>query len=67
MDRSTVIKNVTEEIERLTTIHILYGLDQTAVFQKQKEYVSALISDYKINIKAELDPVTRNLYRRYMG
>ena len=25
------------------------------------------VSDYKIDVKAELDPITQNLYRRYLG
>ena len=67
MDRTAAIHNVSEEIECLAKLHILYRLERTSVFQKQKEHVSALVSDYKINVKAELDPITQNLYRRYLG
>lgn len=67
MDRTAAIHNVSEEIERLAKLHILHRLERTALFQKQKEHVNALVSDYKINVKAELDPVTQNLYRRYLG
>ena len=65
MDRTAAIQNVSEEIDRLAKMHILYGLERTALFQNQKERVIGLVSDYKINVRTELDPITRNLYRRY--
>ena len=67
MDRTAVLHTVSEVIERLAKLHILYRLEGTDMFQKQKEHLNALVSDYKTNVKAELDPITQNLYRRYLG
>ena len=63
MARTAAIQNASEEIERLAKMHILYGLERTEMFQR----VIGLVSDHKINVRTELDPITRNLYRRYLG
>ena len=65
MARTAAIQNASEEIERLAKMHILYGLERTEMFQNQKARVIGLVSDHKINVRTELDPITRNLYRRY--
>ncbi len=67
MDREYRIRQVSEEIERLAKMHILYRIEQTPIFQSQKERVKALISSNQINVRTDLDPVSRNLFRRYLG
>ena len=47
--------------------HILCGLERRAMYQNQKERIIGLVLDHKINVRTELDPITRNLYRRYLG
>ena len=66
MDRTAAIQNASEEIERLAKMHILCGLERTAVFQNQKERIIGLVLDHKINVRTELDPITRNQYQRYL-
>ena len=67
MDRAYRIQQLSEEIERLAKMHILYRIEQTQTFQRQKERVKALASSNQINVRTDLDPVSRNLYRRYLG
>lgn len=65
MERENRIQELSTEIERLARMHILYGLEQTSSFRSQKERVKALAASNKINVRTDLDPVSRNLYRRY--
>ena len=65
MERNKVLSTLPVEIELLAKMHILYGLFRSSAFETQKKKVEKLISDYKINPSADLDPISRNLYRRY--
>ena len=65
IDRDILLRNIQQEIAHLTALHIIYGLANTPGFQRQKDHISDLILNNKINIRTELDPVSRNLYRRY--
>lgn len=67
MDRQTVIRNLSSEIETLTRLHIQHGLHRTKGFDKQKSNIEKLIRDNEVDLKRELDPLTHNLYRRYFG
>ena len=65
MDRSILLRDIQHEIAHLAALHIIYGLSNTPGFQRQKDLVSDLILKNKINVRTELDPISRNLYRRY--
>lgn len=59
------ISSVSKEIEYLAKMHILYGLDHTPCFDAQKSRIMSMVDNYKINIRADLDPISYNLFRRY--
>ena len=65
MDRQTVIRDLSSQIETLTRLHIQHGLQRTPGFDAQKNSITRLIRDNEIDLNRELDPLTRNLYRRY--
>ena len=67
MQRSVYLVQLAGEIERLAKMHILYGLDRTPQFTEQKDKISKLILAQKINVRSELDPISRNLYGRYFN
>ena len=65
MERENIIKDLHGQIETLTRLHIQYGLEKTEQFRNQKESISEYIVRHGIDIRRELDPVSRSLYRRY--
>ncbi len=65
MSRETIIQDLHGQIETLTRLHILHGLDKTEHFQSHKDNISEYVTKHSIDIRSELDPVSRNLYRRY--
>ncbi len=67
MQRNVYLDQLAGEIERLAKMHILYGLDRTQQFAEQKDKISKLILSHRINVRAELDPISRNLYSRYFN
>ena len=67
MDRQAVLRDLSSEIETLTRLHIQYGLQNTKGFANQKRSIEKLIQDHDVNLNTELDPLVRNLYRRYFG
>ena len=67
MQRSVYLVQLAGEIERLAKMPILYGLDRTPQFTEQKDKISKLILAQKINVRSELDPISRNLYGRYFN
>ncbi len=67
MERSNYLDLLAGEIELLAKMHILYGLDRSPQFEAQKEKISRLILSHRINVRSELDPVSRNLYCRYFS
>lgn len=67
MERSMVLDHLAGEIERLARMHILYGLYRTPQFAEQKDKISTLILSQRINVRSELDPISRNLYGRYFS
>ena len=66
MERECALKALPGEIEMLAKMHILYGMLFTAPFDAQKQKVIRLVADFRINPNHDLDPVSRNLYRRYI-
>ena len=67
MSRENIIQDLHGQIETLTRLHIQYGLDKTEHFQNHKDSISEYVSKHDIDVRNELDPVSRNLYRRYFG
>ena len=67
MQRNVYLDQLAGEIERLAKMHILYCLDRTPQFEEQKDKISKLILAQKINVRSELDPISRNLYGRYFN
>ena len=66
MERENALKALPGEIEMLAKMHILYGMQFTAPFEAQKKKVEKLVADCRINPNHDLDPISRNLYRRYL-
>lgn len=67
MNRERIIENLNGQIETLTRLHIQHGLEKTEHFQAQKDTISNYVNEHGIDVRNELDPVSRNLYRRYFG
>ncbi len=67
MERQAVIHNLSAEIETLARLHIQHGLHHTKGFANQKQSIERLIQVHDVNLRAELDPLVLNLYRRYFG
>ena len=65
MERQAVINDLSREIETLTRLHIQHGLHRTKGFANQKRNIEKLIRDNGVNLRKELDPLTRQLYHRY--
>lgn len=62
-----VLKQLSEAIEHLAKLHILYHMEHTPLFEKQKVHISELIKANHINARSDLDPITKNLYNRYFS
>ena len=67
MERSDVIRDLEKDLETLTRLHVQHGLHHTEGFQNQKESIARRIREHEIDTRTELDPLARNLYRRYFG
>ena len=65
MERKSIIQDLHGQIETLTRLHIQHGLHKTEHFQSRKDSISVFINKHDIDVRSELDPVSRNLYRRY--
>ena len=65
MKREESIRQIAKEIELLSKMHLVYELQDKPCFTAQKEKIASLIADGRINVRRELDPVTRNLFCRY--
>ena len=67
MEREYIIADLNGQIETLTRLHIQHRLEKTPQFQRRKASIENLIAANKIDVRNELDPVTKLLYRRYFG
>lgn len=67
MERQAILQEVSREIETLTEFHILYRMENSPLFDEQKEKVRKLIHQHSIRIREELEPISKNLYRRYFA
>ena len=66
-NRDAVLRDFTEEIEVLAKLHILYRMEKTEAFEKKKMQIIDMIQIHRINVRTELDPLTKNLYQRYFA
>ena len=65
MSRSKMIADLSEKIEHLASMHIVYRLENTDHFTQQKIEISHTIKENQVQVQKELDPLTRHLYNRY--
>ena len=65
MERESIIRDLHVQIETLARLHIQHGLEKTEHFQNRKDSISEYVAQHGIDVRRELDPVSRNLYRRY--
>ena len=65
MNRETILRDLDEQISTLARLHILHGLHQTDGFNAQKAEIQSFIRKHKIDVRAELHPLSFNLYQRY--
>lgn len=63
--RASILRTFSDEIELLAKMHILYRLEKTQTFELKKKQISQMMQEQKINVRTDLDPITRNLYLRY--
>jgi hypothetical protein len=65
IEREETIRAASDKIMKLAEMHIIYGLDKTEGFRGQKDELAAFIREHHVDIKKDMDPLTRNLYQRY--
>ena len=65
MTREAIIEELDEQLLRLTQLHIQHRLDHTEQFQQRKSDIVRMIRQHGIDVRHELSPLSRNLYRRY--
>ena len=65
MEQQKHIQTLVGEIEGLARMHIVYGQINTDAFQKKQRQIRKMMLEHHINWRNDLDPITRNLYRRY--
>lgn len=66
-DRTTTLQELSDRIMNLTAMHIIYRMDRTPGLIQQKQEIVSFIQKNKVDIKKEMDPLTRNLYHRYFA
>ena len=65
MEREAILAELDTRIQHLTRLHIQHRLDHTEQFQKRKSDITHYIRLHGIDVRHELDPLSRNLYFRY--
>ena len=65
MEREQAIRELHSHIESLARLNVRHGLHGSEGFRRQKEEVQRLVREYGIDVRQELEPMTRLLYRRY--
>ena len=65
MERKEIIRDLHGQIENLARLHVRHGLHDSEGFQKHRERIRETISENKIDVRRELDPMVGLLYRRY--
>lgn len=67
MNRDQALQTITDDIESLTKLHILYGIQDSPQFASIKNRITKTIQHQKISVRADLSPMTLSLYRRYFS
>lgn len=67
MERERLLADLHGQIETLAMLHIRHRLENTESFLKQKAKITHFVQIHSIDVRSELDPVSRLLYRRYFG
>ncbi len=65
MERESVIKDLSHQIENLSRLQPQYRLHRTGDFDKLRLNILSGIQANNVNVRQELDPYVYNLYRRY--
>lgn len=65
MERETIIEELNGRIEAMTRLHIRHGLHNSEGFRRQREAVLHAVREHNIDVRRELKPEVRLLYRRY--
>lgn len=65
MDRSMTVQELHGEVHALITLH-QKGLYSSRGYQERKRKIKEFIQRNKIDLRAELDPISLILYRRYI-
>lgn len=65
MERNKIIDDLNGQIEDLTRLHTVHGLHNTEGFRRHKEAVQRIIREHGVDVRLELKPEVRLLYRRY--
>ena len=65
MTREAIIEELDAQLQHLTRLHIQHRLDRTEQFQQRKEDIGRMVRQHGIDVRQELSPLSRNLYRRY--
>jgi len=65
MERQEMIRDLNQQIESLARLHLRHGLYDSEGFRLQRERVERLVREHRVNVRQELDPQIRMLYKRY--
>ena len=65
MDRSMTVQDLHGEVDALILLH-QKGLYNSSGYQERKRRIKEFVHRNKIDLRAELDPVSFILYRRYI-
>jgi len=65
MDRSMTVQELYGEVHALITLH-QKGLYNSRGYQERKNAIKEYVHRNKIDLRAELDPISFWLYRRYI-
>lgn len=67
MNRNDILYQLSNEIELLARMHIIYGMWDTPQVVAKRAYIFKIASDNEINPNTDIDPTYRILYRRYVS
>ena len=65
MERAEAIRELDQQIERLTIIQTSYRVGSSEVLERLRNNIRKLIAENRINVREELDPQFFYLYHRY--
>ena len=65
MERESVLKDLSHQIENLSRLQPQYRLHRTGDFDKLRLNIRCGIQANNVNVRQEFDPHIYNLYRRY--